>query len=149
MLAAHIAGNTDSELAFTLFLSLLKEEIDGEYGADDLALAMRRTVETIAGWWREDGDERLLALNFCVTDGSSIVATRLARTAEPPSLHYCRGSRYVCESGVCHVLAEEGDGCVLVASEVLSESAEWVEVGPDRLVVVRDARSVSEESLSV
>jgi predicted glutamine amidotransferase len=100
-LVAKIEGNTDTELAFFLFLTLLQRETGGEYRTGDLALALRRTVQQLVRWHEEDGDDRVIALNFCVSDGTVLLASRYARGPVPaPSLHYGAGSRFVCEDGV-------------------------------------------------
>ena len=147
---AQIEGSTDSELAYTLFLDLLETLSDRSPTPDELARAMRRTVERIVVWWREDGDERFLALNFCVTDGRCVVATRMARAGEPLSLHYCTGSRYVCRDGRYRIEAPEpGRRCAMVTSEVLSQDARWEIVPPDGMVVVREDRSVEVRPLDL
>lgn len=150
-LVARIEGNTDTELAFVLFLTFLERETAGSYDTEDLARALQRTIEQIVGWRAEDGDERVVALNFCITDGRVLLASRFARgPAEPPSLHYCTGARFVCEQGECCVEESAGDQrCVLVVSERLSPGDEWLTVEPDRLVVVAEDRSVAVRPLEI
>jgi len=142
-LVARLAGNTDTELAFTLFLTMLGEERTGNGSADELADAMERTVQRIMDWYSGDGEDRPLALNFCVTNGKSVVALRFAHNSpETPTLHYCRGSRFVCRDGVCR-MQDDGPGrSVILASEVLSEDPHWTSIDNGTLVVVRDPDTV-------
>lgn len=149
-LVARIAGNTDSELAFTLFLSLLGDDRFEACSAEDLAAAMLRTIDRIAGWYHEDGDDRPLALNFCVANGRSIVASRYAVNApELPTLHYCEGARLVCEDGMFRVQESAGRHCSILASEVLSAEQHWVRVERDSLVIVRDPATVEVRGLKL
>ena len=122
-LIARIQGNTDTELAFTLFLSLLEPPLDRVFAPDELADALARTVERIVGWHAEDEDERPLVLNFCATDGSSIVVNRHARRIdEVPSLHWGTDAER---------------SCVVLASERLSTRYHWRTVEPGSVVIVR------------
>jgi len=149
-LAARITGNTDTELAFSLFLSLLGDERDRAPTVGALAHALAATIEKIAGWWREDGDDRFLGLNFCVSDGRVLVASRFARGGEPLSLHHCTGGRFVCEGGVCRIEAEDGaHRCVMVCSEVLSEDRHWNTVEPDTLLLVDEKLAIEHKALAI
>jgi glutamine amidotransferase len=149
-LVARLAGNTDSELAFTLFLTLLGETGTSSGSADELADAMTRTVQRVLGWYRGDGEDRPLAMNFCVTNGEALVALRYAHNSlEIPTLHVCRGSRFVCEDGVCRMRDGGADRCVILASEALSEDSHWTSIDNGTLVVVRDPGTVELRELGV
>ena len=91
---------------------------------------MRQTLRQIIGWHREASDERPLEMNFCVTNGTLLVATRFALTdSSCPSLHWRAAS--------------DSQGCrsVYVASEPLSQEGDWgrAENG-DLLLVGTDLR---------
>ena len=147
-LVARIEGNTDSELLFMLFLGFLRAPLRRRFSAEELTLALRKTVTTVTRWWREDGDDRFLALNLCVTDGASIVASRFGRgPGEIPSLHWCLGSRYDFDGGECRIGKPDDDrpGCAIIASERLSSDVHWETVKSDRIVVVRDGLGVAVE----
>jgi predicted glutamine amidotransferase len=148
-LVARIAGNTDTELLFILFLSQLPPPLDRRFDPAELLDALRRTILQVEEWWREDREERLLAMNLCVTDGWTILASRFARgSAEVPSLHWCLGSRYVFADGRCHITRTEAEpGCAIIASEILSDDVHWETVEPDHIVVVRDGLSVFVEGV--
>jgi glutamine amidotransferase len=149
-LVARISGNTDSELAFVLFLSLLGDR-DSPVTVEELAAAMCQTIEQLAVWWRSDEDSAPLVMNFCVSNGSAIVASRFALGEKGvPTLHYCAGSGYSCEGGVCRMRNEPGMGrSVIVSSETISEDPQWVEVDNGTLVVVDESLSVELQHLAV
>ncbi|NIM61086.1 MAG: class II glutamine amidotransferase [Acidobacteria bacterium] len=150
-LVARIRGNTDSELAFVLFCTRLPSRVGLTFSPDELVVAMEKTIRKIAEWQAKAGDRRPLALNFCVTNGRSLVATRFARgDVTPPTLHYCTGGRFVCENGMCRVEERSHDSrCVIIASERLSEDPRWVTVERDSVVVVGEDLGVRVKKLEV
>ncbi len=149
-LVARIAGNTDSELAFILFLSLLEPPLDRSIEAAELADAFARTLEQLEAWWSSDGSTEPLVMNFCVSNGKSIVASRFALEEQAvPSLHYCVGSEFSCTDGVCRMRCASGrPRSVIVSSEALSADPQWVSVGNRSLVVVAESLSVEVQRLS-
>ena len=83
-LLPEIKGDTDSEHAFFLFLSLLE-------GRDDPAAALAQTLHTLANLYPGTGSE-LSQLNFVATDGRQLLASRwhhslswLRRRGEDPN----------------------------------------------------------------
>jgi glutamine amidotransferase len=147
-----IQGGTDSEWAFAVFLSELANlGVDPSahkksgFGHATLRTAMMNTIALINGWCKEVGDTEPSLLNFAVTDGHAVVASRYvsSRTHEAASLFF----RYVlpaagaddASSGTAfheyqpgHFRMErqdKGQDIVLVASEPLTfERADWVTV---------------------
>lgn len=150
-LVARIAGNTDTELAFTLFLAQLGPVRAGDAPIYQIADALQRTVAQLVGWWRADGEQRPLVLNFCVSNGRSIAATRLALASpEQSSLHYCLGSRYTCDEGVSRMnRAETGPGCAIIASERLSDEVDWETIGQGQMVLIDSELQVTISDLAV
>lgn len=146
-LVARIEGNTDTELLFTLFLSFLRAPLARRFQTSELTEALRETITTVTRWYHEDEDDRFLALNLCVTDGWSVVASRYGRgPGEVPSLHFCLGSRYDFDGGEPRIgLPDEEPGCAIIASERLSADVHWETVETDRIVVVRDGLGVAVE----
>lgn len=76
-------GSTDSEWCFALFLSFLPAgSLDGPtVGWEVLKDGMLRTIDQINTWTEEVGAEPSL-MNFCVTDGESVVASRWVESAQ-------------------------------------------------------------------
>jgi glutamine amidotransferase len=138
VLLAKIRGNTDSELAFTLFLTHLPYPLDRDPGTEEIAAAMQHTIEMLAAWHEESGTESPLETNFCVTDGKSLVATRYAISNKPKlSLNWYEGN------------GQSGRRRVLIASEPLTLGREWHEVPESSLVVVDTDLSVEIRPLEI
>ena len=162
VLLAKIRGNTDSELAFTLFLTQLSDPLAGskadsladsnanshtDSNADplergptthEMAAAMQHTIESLAAWHQESGTESPLETNFCVTDGESLVAARYGRGNRPyASLNWYEGND------------QSGRRRVLIASEPLTLGDEWHEVPESSLVVVDTDLSVEIRPLEI
>jgi predicted glutamine amidotransferase len=136
VLLAQIRGNTDSEMALTVFLTHLDNPLDREPEVDELAAAMKQTLQQLTAWHREARDERPLELNFCVTNGHALVATRFAISPRTtPSLHWY----------VEATIPEERS--VLVASEPLYPGEGWREVQDAGMVLVHPDLSVEQHSL--
>ncbi|MDJ0840724.1 MAG: class II glutamine amidotransferase [Acidobacteriota bacterium] len=147
-----ILGSTDSEHLFALALDCLTPE-----GVDPPA---RRLADALAGAIRivemlrhNAGETEISYLNLVLTDGTSAAATRyvsdpLDNTAA--SLFSHTGRQYVCEDGVCKMVAADlEDGAVLVASEPLSDDEGWDLVPPNHIVLVHPDRTISWEPLDL
>ncbi len=123
-LLASIRGNTDSEQAFTLFLTFLEDPLHSMPTATEMASALIRTLEQISDWHQAPAESRPLELNFCVTNGEALVASRYAVSEEPaPTLHWCESEN------------ESGRRAVVVASEPLYPEDSWKEVGEESIVI--------------
>ncbi len=107
---AHIRGETDSETCFALFRTVL-DPIENP-GLEDMKRALSRVMNTVSTI-TDHGDAKS-AMNFLVTDGQRMVATRRGRslfcTSEP-------GARYI-------------------ASERLWPDGAWTEVPEDGVVSI-------------
>lgn len=133
-----IAGETDSEHAFRLFLQLGK-------GRDlsDMEVVIKTLEETIAqiellvSTFGSPGPSNL---NFVFTDGQQLVACRYHTEGSTDSrtLHYSMGEAFVKENDSYHMLKYKGNpSCVLVASEKLTNfDYEWHDVPVNHIVSV-------------
>ena len=138
-LLAMIRGNTDSEIALTLFLTHLNDPLAGAAPVEELASAMVETLEQIVAWHEAAGEERPLEMNFCVTDGHALVATRFALSDRPkPTLYYMIGNG-----------ADSGARFVSVASEPLNPEGPWTEVQENALLVIHPGLEVDERRLAI
>lgn len=136
-LLAQIRGNTDSEFAFTLFLTHLAAPPRCDLSAAELAAAMDATVSQISSWHLDAGDRRPLELNFCVCSGKTLVVTRFALTEEDaPSLHWREGE------------GDSGGRFVCVASEPLSQENGWRTLENGQMLVVDDSLEVVRQRLA-
>lgn len=78
-LRRNIAGDTDSEHAFMVFLDQLAKEgrlDDLDLDPQTAGRALARTVRQIEAWARDAGEQRPSRLVFAATDGRMLVATR-------------------------------------------------------------------------
>jgi predicted glutamine amidotransferase len=78
-LRRNVAGDTDSEHAFMVFLDQLRQE--GQLDDPDLdpqaaGRALSRTVRQLEAWARDAGEQRPGRLVFAATNGRVLVATR-------------------------------------------------------------------------
>ena len=139
VLLAKMRGNTDSEMAFTLFLTHLGESAKREPDVKELAAAMNETVCQIALWHREAEDSRRLEMNFCVTDGGCLVATRFGlsrgRPTSNPSLHWWQSEAPEART-------------VVVASEPLTPGVRWRDAQVLGMLVVHPDLEVEERPLA-
>lgn len=135
-LLASIRGNTDSEQAFTLFLTHLEDPLSDSPTADEMAAAMIRTIHKIAEWHEGSNGRPPLEMNFFVTNGTGLVATRFASSDRPtPTLHWS-----VTGSG-------PATGSVYVASEPLYPDDSWTPVDDTSLLIVHPDLRVETRSL--
>jgi len=137
-LLAQIRGNTDTELALTLFLTHLGSSPEHDADVEQLVRALELTLAQIVSWHVEAEDERPLELNFLVTTGSVMVASRYSfRDASCPSLHWRSYSD------------EAGATSVVVASEPLSKNNGWNAVPRSRVLLVTRDRAVEVRKLEL
>lgn len=92
-----VQGNTDSEWSFALFLNELanlgcnpSEQKIGGFGHAKLRTAMINTIASITKWCKEAGEQEPSLLNFAITDGETVCASRYisSSTEEPASLFF-------------------------------------------------------------
>ena len=139
-----IAGTTDSEHLFALFLDHLARQTAAE-PADAMASALAATLEEVVALVRAAGVHEPSYLNIAVADGEHAVVSRFT-TDQPQradSLHYEVGRRYTTVGEVAEMRATAaGRGSVLVSSERLSDDASWKDVPPNHAVVIHGERHV-------
>lgn len=125
-------GHTDSEFAFALFLSHLgnPESMD-EFSYLELKDAMLKTIQNLNQWSQEANIQEPSLMNFCVTDGKSIVCTRYvsSKVDEAASLvrvwltqYFSTGTSFYehSEGAYRMVKADRRQKIVVVASEPLT-----------------------------
>ena len=136
-----IAGTTDSEHAFALFLNELPATDDVSSG--EMRQTLVWTIGRLDELTREAGITAPSFYNFAVTNGETIVVSRYCSDAniQGASLHYARGE--FLESvpdGKCDIHSvppNEKASAVIVASEKLTdERCEWYDVPNNHTVTV-------------
>lgn len=131
-LRSNIKGTTDSERCFHIFLTRLasRAPLDGTARVEDVAASLAETMQLVASITDQPGQDRS-AMNFLVTNGDVMVATRRNRT-----LYLSDGRR----SETCN-RAQFQNGTrveqLLIASEALcGNNTAWNEVSEEEVVGV-------------
>jgi glutamine amidotransferase len=136
---SQIAGVTDSEHLFRLFLTRLEENPTKDRGE-----ILTDMLETVVGWSEGAQLSEKLGLNIIVTNGHEIVATRWGRGL----FHLRRQGVYDCEiCGFPHVRhqANADYQAVVIASEPITHE-NWTEVPERSIVQVRSGFDLSVHS---
>eukprot|EP01089_Gocevia_fonbrunei_P005986 TRINITY_DN1648_c0_g2_i1.p1 TRINITY_DN1648_c0_g2~~TRINITY_DN1648_c0_g2_i1.p1 ORF type:complete len:222 (+),score=27.57 TRINITY_DN1648_c0_g2_i1:1138-1803(+) len=150
-----IQGTTDSEHAFMLYLQILIHDKnsnyklgqvspasfeDQGYSPKQLRRAMLKCIQMISEWTTQAGAEQPSYLNFAVTDGKTVVATRFINddASEPASLYYASGTRFEGTlDGKYTMVQAKRQLCYILASEPLSHGDHnWVPVPKNHMIVI-------------
>ncbi|KAJ7642008.1 N-terminal nucleophile aminohydrolase [Roridomyces roridus] len=137
-----VQGNTDSEWAFALFLSKLPDPDSRTFTADVLRRAMLDTITSFNAFAEDAGVTEPSLMNFCVTDGETVIATRYISSSkdEAASLWYSSGTTFSEGGEEGHykmVTADKRQHIIMVASEPLTfERADWMEIKTNTMVVI-------------
>ncbi|KIK60983.1 hypothetical protein GYMLUDRAFT_43517 [Collybiopsis luxurians FD-317 M1] len=136
-----VQGNTDSEWAFALFMSKLPDPSAKSFTTAMLRDAMFQTIASLNQYAEEAGITEPSLMNFCVTDGETVIATRYisSKTDEAASLWFSSGTTFS-EFGGGHykmAKADKRENIIMIASEPLTfERADWMEIKTNNMVVV-------------
>ena len=97
----NIKGSTDSEYCFHYFLTHLfrhHKDYDRTFSLQEIEEALRQTIDGLQDLQKKYGSsaEQSASMNFCVSDGKVVVASRMRRPIEEdsPSLFYGSGSGF-------------------------------------------------------
>lgn len=144
-LRGYILGDTDSEVLFFLFLGALSRRgpLDGDFSVEDVAAAVAeveaRALRLTAGAVSPEA----VRLNFLVTNGALLAASRRGRELWWSSHKGRCGDRARCSAlaPACEAPSRPGSALthLLVSSEPLGSENVWREV-PEGGVVGVDAR---------
>lgn len=146
-----IKGQTDSEHIFAQVVNHLPVQ-DHELEPEHVIEAFEKTFANLKTLMRENGITDPAYLNMVLTNGRFTVGTRYVTDPllEPLTLYHSEDSRYVCEDGVCRMLAPgERDQSVLVVSEKLTDNEhDWKEIPRNHFVVVTPSLDVKIQPIS-
>ncbi|KAI0361529.1 N-terminal nucleophile aminohydrolase [Trametes cingulata] len=137
-----VTGNTDSQWAFALLLSKLPDPQARSFTPATLQKAMLDTIAHINQLLEEHDITEPSLMNFCVTDGETVVATRYisSRTEEAASLWFSSGSTFSEYAAGGHYKMSKTDkreNIIMIASEPLTfEKADWMEIRTNHMVVI-------------
>lgn len=158
-----ISGTTDSEHCFALLMSLLDGQESPVYPFD-LRDKVTELINLLMEWSCELEVTERTSLNFAVTDGFSIVATRFSSWKCPEqqqaqSLYYAEADHIELEEGGRLQLTpcgESGRGAVIISSEPLTADWEnpedcpnWIPVPEDSIITITPDLSIHVEPLLV
>jgi len=137
-----VKGNTDSEWSFALFLSKLPIIHASHFTTETLREAMEATIASLNRFAREADITEPSLLNFVVSDGETVVATRYisSKVHEAASLWYSSGTSFDEYAPGGHYRmskADKRENIILIASEPLTfEKADWMEIRTNTMVVI-------------
>ncbi|KXN90073.1 putative glutamine amidotransferase DUG3 [Leucoagaricus sp. SymC.cos] len=137
-----VQGNTDSEWSFALLLSKIPDPSARTFTPEILRKAMLDTIISLNKYAEEAGVTEPSLMNFCVTDGSSVVVTRYisSRKDEAASLWFSSGTEFneYAEGGHYRMTkSDKRENIIMIASEPLTfERADWMEIKTNHMVVV-------------
>jgi len=143
-----VQGNTDSEWSFALYLSKLPDPKAKSFTYHTLKDAMLATIATINEYHEYAGITEPSLMNFCITDGESVVATRYisSRKDEAASLWFSSGTSFseYAPGGHYKMFKEDKrENIIMVASEPLTfEKADWMEVKTNNMIVLTPKMNV-------
>jgi glutamine amidotransferase len=124
-----ITGSTDSEHIFALLLHCLHGR---PASLPTLVAALSETIDLLLDWARSKGVQ--VALNLALTNGECVVVSRCASKVPAPSLYYTINSSSFPQA-------------VVIASERLFASSDWVVVPEDSIVAFAADLTVSRTNL--
>lgn len=137
-----VQGNTDSEWAFALFLSKLPDASAKSFTTETLKKAMLDTIAHLNELADAEDIREPSLLNFCVTDGDTVIATRYisSRHDEAASLWFSSGTTFSEYSKGGHYKmskADKRENIIMIASEPLTfEKADWMEIRTNYMVII-------------
>eukprot|EP00667_Euglena_gracilis_P000717 EG_transcript_716 len=132
-----VKGTTDAEMAFAVFLAKLGPKLE-RHTCKDMVIAMQETLRCICEWCDEAGVTEGSLLNFAVSDGEALVATRFCHNADcASSLYFASGTTFECRNGDYEMeTSHMRETSIIVSSEPLTDKAwDWVVIPPNHMVV--------------
>lgn len=136
-----VKGQTDSEHIAALFLQNFYQD-KKHFLVTDIANTLVKTFKELLQIHDKYGSKEPCYLNYVITDGRSLVATRYTTSykKDASTLYYSYGDHFTCEEGVGHIVKSAGStSAVLVASEKLDRhKSEWHEIPVNHMLLVND-----------
>jgi glutamine amidotransferase len=149
----YISGTTDSEVAGALFVDQLPNHNPNvEHSSQDIIDAMKRTIQIITQLVHclhipGSGVSIVSSLNFAVSDGKTVVATRFRDSPieEPPSLYYCKVTHMEMvanEMEIHHDPKMPSKGVVIASEPLTYQSENWTLIPKNHMLVVTNSTEV-------
>ncbi len=134
-----IRGSTDSEHALAVLWDLYCESALPD-PLERLAQSLLATIQQLERLKNAAGINQVSYLNFAVSDGHRLVATRYSSHPDnaPASLHYTSGRNLRCEHGKIRLDSNDQDpDVVLIVSEETGPEFCWEIVPPNHIVLAQ------------
>ncbi|KAJ7706229.1 N-terminal nucleophile aminohydrolase [Mycena rosella] len=137
-----VQGNTGQTSQHTSFLLILPDPNARTFTPDILRRAMLDTIASLNSLAEAAGVTEPSLMNFCVTDGDTVVATRYISSDkdEAASLWFSSGTTFSEDAEGGHYKmskADKRENIIMVASEPLTfERADWMEIKTNTLVII-------------
>lgn len=138
-------GGSDSALCFAVFLSLIGDVME-RGNPDKLRACLRETIMTLERALKRIGANETSLLNFVVSDGESLAASRYVidlqdKNAKAASLYYASGNSYQPDGSApgnyAMMHTDRRPSLAIISSEPLTErNDDWVAVPRNSCVVV-------------
>lgn len=138
-------GSSDTALCFAIFLDQI-EDYMAPLSPDTLRSFLQVTVATIESAVRQENDTTTSLLNFVVSDGETLVASRYViditdESAKAASLYYACGNSYQSDGSApgnyAMMHTDRRPTLAILSSEPLTESrADWVPVPRNSCIVI-------------
>ncbi|KAG8748509.1 hypothetical protein FRC10_003642 [Ceratobasidium sp. 414] len=152
----HNGGIADFHLIKRKLQSSLSDELFAvPQGNTDSEGATLKCIAQLNQWSREAGITEPSLMNFCVTDGKSVVATRYisSRTDEAASLWFSSGtsfSEYAPGGHYRMTKSDKRENIFLIASEPLTfEKADWMEIPTNTIIGAHVSPQISQLLLKI
>ena len=147
---SNVYGSTDSECFFALCIDELLKQPAALPAADKLSMALAVAITRVTAMVEQYGDGEPSYLNCALADGENAVVSRYTNDSAdtPESLYYFHGALYpaIAEAAAHDTLL--GSHPVMVSSERLTSSAEWVAIPGTDMVLVRRGHAPQLQALS-
>ena len=133
--------HSDSAVCFAVFLNQLKD-FETEYSAIELAQKMDETMEVILDACREAKCEESSLLNFVLSDGKTVIATKHSSSGCSPSLYMSAGTGFApfnpqSEEDFHVIRSSYRTKFALVASEPITASnSAWTKVPENTMLIM-------------
>lgn len=145
-----IQGNTDSEYAFALFMDTIN--FAENLTTEALKTALYKTIQRIIQF-RVDSDANTNAfINFAVSNGKSIIATRFATDAasQPASLFFYQGDFKFDPCNDDITLLKTPSNNTIICSEPLTETSDgWTKIERNQAIIINSDNSALVEVIPI
>lgn len=146
---SNVYGSTDSECFFALCIDELLKQPATRAPQEKLSHALARAIERVVSLVGTHGDNAPSYMNCALSDGENAVVSRYTDDSadSPESLYYFHGALY---PAIAEAAAHDkvlGRHPVIVSSERLTNSADWVAIPDNYLVLVRSGHAPQLQAL--